>query len=163
MAIGKKTLFENAARVPLIMAGPGIAAGHDARSMAEMVDFYPTLAELAGLEVPRFTSGISLKEGLTNPEQMPRTSALTQYENGYSIRTPRYRYTEWGENGSEGNELYDHQSDPVEMNNLAGVAEQQQTISELAKLLHQRMSDANRPPAGIKQNRFDNSRRVPQR
>jgi len=159
----KTTLFENAARVPLIMAGPGIATGHDARSIAEMVDFYPTLAELAGLEIPPFASGISLKEGLVNPEKMPRTSALTQYENGYSVRTQRYRYTEWGENGSEGNELYDHQTDPAEMNNLAGVAEQQQTVSELAKLLHQRITDASRTPAGIQQNQFKNSRRVPQR
>jgi hypothetical protein len=49
------------------------------------------------------------------------------------------------------------------MNNLAGVAEQQQTVSELAKLLHQRITDASRTPAGIQQNQFKNSRRVPQR
>ena len=48
----KTTLFENAARVPLVMAGPGIANGGVSQSLAEMVDFYPTLAELTGLKTP---------------------------------------------------------------------------------------------------------------
>lgn len=159
----KTTLFENAARVPLIMAGPGIATGHDASSIAEMVDLYPTLADLAGIDPPRFTSGISLKDGLIDPGKAPRTAALTQYENGYSIRTHRYRYTEWGEQGSDGKELYDHQSDPAEMHNLAEHQDQRQTISRLAELLQRRVQGARQPPAGIQQIHFENKRKVPQR
>jgi len=159
----KTTLFENAARVPLIMAGPGIATGHDASSIAEMVDLYPTLADLAGIDPPRFTSGISLKDGLIDPGKAPRTAALTQYENGYSIRTHRYRYTEWGEQGSDGKELYDHQSDTAEMHNLAEHQDQRQTISRLAELLQRRVQGARQPPAGIQQIHFENKRKVPQR
>jgi len=159
----KTTLFENATRVPLIMAGPGIALGHEASSIAEMVDLYPTLADLASIAAPKFTSGISLKDGLADPAKTPRKSALTQYENGYSIRTHRYRYTEWGEQGSDGKELYDHQHDPAELHNLAAHKDQRQTVARLAELLHQRVNEAQKPPLGIRQIRFENTRKVPQR
>jgi arylsulfatase A-like enzyme len=159
----KTTLFENATRVPLVMAGPGIAQGGVAKSMAEMVDFYPTLAELAGLEIPEFVAGLSLAPALADPSQATRTSALTEYAGGYSIRTDRYRYTEWGEDGIDGNELYDHHKDPGEMTNLAGQDDHANTIAELSQLLRRRIREARRPPQGIKQIRFDNRRRVPQR
>ena len=159
----KTTLFENASRVPLIMAGPEIAKGQNANSIAEMVDLYPTLADLVGITPPPFTSGISLKDGLGDPTTVLRTSALTQYENGYSIRTHRYRYTEWGEQGGEGKELYDHQSDPAEMHNLAAHEDQQETRSRLSKLLQKRVNQAQKPPLGIRQIHFENTRRVPQR
>jgi arylsulfatase A-like enzyme len=159
----KTTLFENAARVPLIMAGPGIVRGGEAESMAEMVDFYPTLAQLAGLDRPDFISGVSLAETLRDPSKSTRTSALTQYDDGYSIRTKRYRYTEWGEAGQQGRELYDHQIDPGEMKNLADDPSHRQTARELSQLLRNRVQEAKKPPKGIKQIRFDNRRSVPQR
>ena len=159
----KTTLFENATRVPLVMAGPGIAQGADSKSMAEMVDFYPTLAELAGLPIPEFVSGVSLAATLRDPTQATRTSALTQYESGYSIRTSRYRYTEWGDSGSDGKELYDHQTDPGEMKNLASDPAQNDTISELSILLKSRIETAKRSPKGIKQIRKEITRRVPQK
>lgn len=159
----KTTLFENATRVPLVIAGPGIARGAEAKSMAEMVDFYPTLAELANLPIPEFVSGISLATALRDPAQATRTSALTQYANGYSIRTGRYRYTEWGEAGEQGRELYDHTDDPTEMKNLADSAAHEAIVKELSRVLRRRIKQANLPPPGIKQIRFDNRRTVPQR
>jgi choline-sulfatase len=157
----KTTLFENAARVPLIIAGPGTkAVGQTAETPAEMVDFYPTLAELCGLSAPKYVSGVSLAPVLTDPSATPRPSALTQYANGYSIRTPRFRYTEWGEEAAEGTELYDHQSDPQEMANLAGRAEHAETVKHLSNLLRQRIADARLHPEGIVQIHFDNRRRV---
>jgi arylsulfatase A-like enzyme len=159
----KTTLFENATRVPLVIAGPGIAKGREAKSMAEMVDFYPTLAELTNLPTPEFVSGISLASALRDPAKATRTSALTQYDNGYSIRIERYRYTEWGQAGNEGQELYDHTSDPAEMKNLAGNDAYRGTIKELSELLRSRVKEASKPPKGIKQIQFDNRRSVPQR
>jgi len=158
----KTTLFENADRVPLILAGPGVeAAGQSSLAPAEMVDYYPTLAELAGVTPPEYISGVSLVPVLKDPSARPRDAALTQYATGYSLRTARYRYTEWGPAGSEGAELYDHESDPAEMINLAGHSEHAQTIRRLSPQLRARVTDAQKPPVGLRQIRFENSRRVP--
>ena len=158
----KTTLFENAARVPLIMAGPGVkATGQVSTSPAEMTDFYPTLGELCGLKPPASVSGLSLVPALKSADAAPRTSALTQYANGYSVRTARYRYTEWGDDGALGNELYDHASDPAEMTNLASRPESAKLIEELSTLLRQRIAAAKQPPKGVTQIEFENRRRVP--
>ncbi len=161
----KTTLFENAARVPLIMAGPGIpesSQGKSSRALAEMVDFYPTLAEWTGLKAPDYVSGVSLMPVLKNPgmKNPPRTAALTQYADGYSLRTDRYRYTEWGEAGKGGNELYDHHSDPAEMKNLAGDASQAAIVKQLSQQLQQRIKAARQKPDGLTQIQFENRRRV---
>ncbi len=97
----KTTLFKNAARVPLILAGPGIpetSMGKSTTALAELVDLYPTLAEWCGLEARAYVSGVSLMPVLQNPATTdpPRKAAFTQYADGYSLRTARYRYTEWG-------------------------------------------------------------------
>lgn len=158
----KTTLFENAARVPLIIAGPGvIAKGQSTVSPAEMVDFYPTLAELCRLKAPASLSGVSLLPTLIDATAVSRKSALTQYANGYSIRTPRYRYTEWGEEGNQGTELYDHTTDSVEMKNLANRSDTKRIQQELSQLLQKRKEHARLVPTGVKQIKFLNRRRVP--
>jgi iduronate 2-sulfatase len=147
----KQTLFENATHVPLIIAAPGMkTAGQSTASLAEMVDFYPTLAEVCGLHAPNHVSGVSLAAVLDDPAATPRTSALTRHQAGYTLRTDRYRFTEWGPEGSEGAELYDHQSDPAEMDNLAGKKEHAKTVAELSQALHARIEDARKAPAGVK-------------
>lgn len=158
----KTTLFENAARVPMIIAAPGRGGNGKASTCpAEMVDFYPTLAELCGLEPPAHVSGTSLVPVLDDVSAAPRDSALSQYESGYSLRTPRYRYTEWGENGSEGVELYDHDSDPGEMKNLAGKPGSEEIAARLSRRLHERIAEARTAPEGVKQIHERVDRRVP--
>lgn len=148
----KMTLFENAARVPLIISVPGMAnAGSRSKSIVEMVDYFPTLAELCGLSAPPAKSGVSQAAVLKDATQSPRTAALTQHRDGYSLRTDRYRYTEWGAKGSEGAELYDHLSDPAEMTNLAGKPELAETLSGLKKQLHERVAAARIVPEGLQQ------------
>ena len=161
----KSTLFENADHVPLIMAGPGIPAGSVGKStaaLAEMVDFYPTLAEWCGLKAPAYLSGMSLMPVLKDPAtgNPPRNAALTQYADGYSLRTARYRYTEWGEHGKGGNELYDHENDPAEMINLAQRAGHEDLIRELSEQLHKRIGEARSKPDGVQQILFDDRRRI---
>lgn len=158
----KTTLFENAARVPLIISGPGITAkGQTALSPAEMVDFYPTLAELCELNSPASASGVSQVPTLKDAATASRESALTQYANGYSLRTPRYRYTEWGDKGKQGVELYDHETDTVEMKNIGDDPATEQIRKKLAQQLHERIEQANQKPKGVKQVKFENRRRVP--
>jgi arylsulfatase A-like enzyme len=148
----KTTLFENATRVPLIIAAPGMkTAGQSTNALAEMIDFYPTLAALCGLNAPNNLSGVSLTPVLNDVEATPRTAAFTQYANGYSIRTAQHRYTEWGPDGREGAELYDHASDPAEMKNLANDAGSAATRNKLSKILRQRIRQAHRKPDGLEQ------------
>ncbi len=157
----KTTLFENAARVPLIIAGPGVTAiGQTVKSPVEMVDIYPTLAELCGVQPPRYVQGVSLVPALKDSNAMPRQSAFTQFGSGYSIRTSRYRYTHWGTDGSGGAELYDHQSDPGEMNNLVDVPEQSNRVQRLSTQLRERIRTASQRPEGLVQIQFENRRRV---
>ncbi len=148
----KTTLFENATRVPLIISYPGMeTAGQTTESFAEMIDFYPTLAELCGLTPPQFISGVSQVPSLQDPAKMTRTSALSQFQSGYSLRTKRFRYTAWGENGADGEELYDQRTDPEELVNLAREERYQQELSQLRQQLGQRVSQATRRPPGIRQ------------
>lgn len=124
----KRSLFEESARVPLLIAAPGISHGGSVvESPVSQVDLYPTLMELCGLEGPEGLPGQSLVPLLRNPAASGRGWALTQVNRrsqgrdyfGYSLRTERYRYTEW-DGGEMGVELYDHREDPGEMRNLAG-------------------------------------------
>ncbi len=159
----KTTLFENACRVPLIIAGPGVSeTGKATDAPVEMVDFYPTLAELAGVDPPEYLSGVSLVPVLNDVCARPRSSALTQYATGYSIRTERYRYTFWGPEGADGAELYDHQQDPDELRNLAGHPDWANVETQLRSELLARIAEAARAPDGIQQIRTEIQRRVPQ-
>ena len=87
--------------------------------------------------------------------------SFSQYGTGYSIRTARYRYTEWGENGVDGKELYDHRSDAAEMNNLAENPEHAENVAKLSRQIRQRVAAARKKPDGVQQVHFENKRRVP--
>jgi arylsulfatase A-like enzyme len=122
----KDTLFEEALRVPLVIAAPGLPrAGAVARTPVELLDLYPTLAELAGLPPPADLDGRSLVPQLESPEAPGRGYArswrrVQPPERGFSLRTERQRYTLWPD-GSE--ELYDRRRAGPESENLAALAE----------------------------------------
>ncbi len=157
----KTTLFENATRVPLIIADPRAhEKGKIALGPAEMVDFYPTLAKLCGLKPPKYLAGVSLAPVFDDVNAHPRQDALSEYAGGYSLRTARYRYTEWGKNGALGKELYDQENDPEEMKNLANDPAQAGRMKDLSKRLHERIAAAKEKPKGVTQIVFENRRRV---
>jgi arylsulfatase A-like enzyme len=148
----KMTLFENATRVPMIVTVPGMkSAGASTNSLAEMVDLYPTLAQLCKTTPPAILPGVSQTKVLDDPQVAARDSALTQHHEGYTLRTDRYRYTAWGKDGADGVELYDHMSDPAEMDNLANRKRQEDVKAELATMLRQRIAHATAKPAGLVQ------------
>jgi uncharacterized sulfatase len=135
----KQTLFERSARAPLIVAGPKVTAkGRASARTVEFVDLYPTLAELAGVAAPKGLEGRSLMPLLQNPGAAWDHPALTQvrrgtpegFFKGYSVRTARWRYTEWDE-GKRGVELYDETADPNELRNLATDPKHRATVGEL--------------------------------
>ena len=142
----KQSLFEDAARVPLLIAGPGVTRGGASPRTVELLDLYPTLADVAHLTPPHHLEGRSLSPLLTNPAAEWDKPAITHVRraknarnpeaiDGYSLRTERYRYTMWGKDAAQGEELYDHQSDPDERHNLAADPTHTPTKSNLRALL----------------------------
>jgi iduronate 2-sulfatase len=140
----KQSCFEESARVPLIISVPGQkAAGKATRAVVELVDLYPTLAHLAGLTPPAGLPGTSLRPLLDDPAAAWDRPAFTQTQRGRkngewvfgrSVRTARWRYTEW-EDGKSGTELYDHDADPKEYTNLANDPALSAERGKLAALL----------------------------
>jgi uncharacterized sulfatase len=144
----KKLLFEEANRVPLIFAGPGIPAGGASPRIVELLDIYPTLVELCSLPEPGHKlEGKSLAPLLKDPiapRKRPAYSQVTRNVRdganrklvmGRSVRTDRWRYNEW-DDGNRGRELYDHENDPHEYRNLAKDNAYSDTLAEMKRLLH---------------------------
>lgn len=136
----KMSLFENSAHVPLIIAAPGAAAnGKSTPALAELVDLYPTLADLCGLKAPDYLDGVSLRPVLQDAQATVKPAAYTQVRrgkvDGYSVRTPRWRFTSW-DAGRKGEQLYDLQADPQEARNLINDPAHKDTVAELRQLIN---------------------------
>tara|TARA_B110000008_G_scaffold34182_1_gene30333 strand:+ start:5780 stop:7111 length:1332 start_codon:yes stop_codon:yes gene_type:complete len=119
----KQHLFEESTRVPFILSVPWMTKshGHASNKITELVDLYPTLAELAGLTPPANLQGQSLLPLLKNPTTKEWSKDLAfsiSRSGGESIRTSKWRFTHWGF-GAKGEELYDLKNDPNEFTNLA--------------------------------------------
>jgi len=134
--------FETSTHSPMLVRAPGqkiIGAGSDA--LTEFVDMYPSLCELAGLPVPEHLEGTSFVPLLDDPGQEWKTAAFSQYPRGrvmgYSMRTDRYRYTEWThpDDGVIARELYDHREDPGENVSLAERPEHRELVQRLSEKL----------------------------
>jgi arylsulfatase A-like enzyme len=142
----KRSLFEESARVPLIVHSPGAKAnGRASGSLAELVDVYPTLCDLAGVPAPAVLEGKSLRPVLADPTAVLREGAFTQARRGAnaahwgrSVRTLKWRCTEWDE-GRNGVELYDHVNDPHEYTNLASDPRHAGVLKELRATLAARV------------------------
>lgn len=141
----KRSLMEESARTPLIIRAPGTRGqGRASMRIVELVDLYPTLTALCGLETPPHLGGRNLQPLLEDPSAewdghaftqiiRPADARFNQPVMGRSLRTARWRYTEWNE-GREGLELYDHEKDPDEFTNLAKTPEGKQVIQTLKPL-----------------------------
>jgi iduronate 2-sulfatase len=149
----KTSNFELDAHVPMIIAQPGQKEGRRARGLVELLDLYPTLVDLCGLPTPAHPlNGKSLVPLLNDPAATVKPAAYTWHPRpayppdgeapkamGLSVRTDRYRYTEW-RNFADGailaRELYDHSTDPSETVNIAGLPEHAELIEkELSPLV----------------------------
>jgi choline-sulfatase len=113
----KRTLWEDGTRVPLIVAAPGHKHGQVSPRPAELIDIYPTLLELAGLDPLPGQEGQSLVPLLRSPQAEWDHPAITSFGAGnYSVRSTHFRFIQY-KDGSR--EFYDHRKDPHEWTNLA--------------------------------------------
>jgi len=149
----KANNYELSTRVPLIISVPGQKnTGSKSDALVELVDVFPTLADVCGLKEPAGMEGISLKPLLNEPDQSLKRAVFNQYPRarsshrhrghgeimGYALRTQRYRYIEWQDWESKqvvARELYDLASDPQETRNIAGIAKHKAAVEEMSQIL----------------------------
>lgn len=141
----KNLLWNESTRVPMIIRAPGIGPGRSGRTV-ELLDLYPTLTQLAGLPHYDRNEGTSLVRLLHRPASAWNRPAFSQVRGGRSLRTERWRYTEW-EDGRLGVELYDHRADPGERRNLASDRRYAQVVARFREMLPR--GPAERRPAPL--------------
>jgi iduronate 2-sulfatase len=152
----KHTDFEQATHTLLMMSVPGIKPGIRPSTLCEFTDVYPTLCDLVKLPIPKYLDGISLVPAINNPSAKLRNYAFSQYprENGkvmgYTIRTERFRYTEWMKDGYRtdlpydkkfvmAREMYDYAKDPLETVSVIDQAEYKLDQKNMEKLFLESM------------------------
>ncbi len=153
----KQTVYDNDTHVPLIVNAPDIKAkGQQCDRLVELVDIFPTLSDLAGIQPPKYLQGASMKPLLENPEQQWKSAVFSQHHRrpkespdkqrymGYSMRTEKYHFVEWyywdDDKKLKGDyvtsELYDSMNDPDENINISGELENKEVIKGLSEQLH---------------------------
>ncbi len=134
--------FETSVHSPLIVSVPGAAdSGRRTRALTEFVDVYPSLCELCGIPLPEHLEGTSFVPLLSDPDRPWKAAAFSEYPRGpimgHTLRTDRYRYTEWRDKQGRPieRELYDHQVDPQENANVAAAAANAATVADLHAMM----------------------------
>jgi len=154
----KQTNYEIDTRVPMIINAPGIkGVGKRSERLTELVDIFPTLCELSGIDVPEYLQGTSMVPLLNDPDREWKNAIFSQFHRrpritpdgnrymGYGMRTEKYHYIEWYYWDNENKvpldyiacELYDHENDPDENRNIADDA----VNKEIVKLLSKQLKD----------------------
>ncbi len=136
----KNTLFEDSVRSPLIVSIPGQTHRNvSTDALVELVDIYPTLCDACQLPILTELEGITMLPVIEEPARPWKTAAFSQLKrgtvDGYTMRTDQYRYTEWGNNGENGIELYDYQENPNETVNIVESPENKELVTDLGEQL----------------------------
>ena len=148
----KVGLMEESVRVPLIIKVPGQAPAV-CYSFAELIDLYPTISELAGLQAPEAIQGKSLAPLIDNPKLEVRDFAFSVSQRngrmGYLIRSSEWAYIQYGEQAEGGMELYDMNYDKGQYNNLALYPKYEEVVSEIQGLLQDKLAEVRTNDLGI--------------
>ncbi len=125
----KSTLLQGGINTPLFISGPGVTrAGQREDALISHADFFATVAELAGADLPAYNDGQSFANILTNPAADERDYVFTEHADGWAIRNNRYKLIQ---DSSGAQDLYDLQSDPAEQTDLVGDASVNAVLTEL--------------------------------
>jgi len=134
----KHNLFKVENQVPLFIRVPGLSNSGKSDSFVELIDLYPTICELLGIEKPKQLEGMSLVENIKNPNLISKTNAYSRYTNGDMYISDNYAYSEWkySEDGNiVGRMLYDMKNDPLQMENLSHLAKYETLMDSLSNNL----------------------------
>lgn len=145
----KVSLHEESATVPLIISVPGKQPAV-CRSFTELIDLYPTVSRLCGLDVPARLQGKDISKMLDDPEHEVRDAAFCVNGRGFLLREDKWAYIQYGERAQRGIELFDMQKDPKQYTNLAGKPQYKPVVERFrkklaAKLKAVRDNDLERP------------------
>ncbi len=142
----KVSLHEESASVPLIISVPGKQPA-TCDSLVELLDLYPTIASLCGLEVPTHVQGKDISRMLDDPTFTVRDAAFSvaPSSKGFLMRESRWAYLQYGEDAARGQELFDMDTDPQQFTNLA-------TSNEHAKIVERLQAKLARKLAEVRQN-----------
>jgi len=129
--------FETSLHSPLIVTAPGIAGGRKSNALTEYLDIYPSLCELCNLPLPGHLQGKSFVPLLNNPNLPWKEAVFSRYFAGDSVKTDRYRYTQWQrkDGAAHARMLYDHKVDPMENVNISEMPQNEQIVGELSDML----------------------------
>ena len=148
----KVSLHEESARVPMIIKVPGKEPGV-CHSLTELLDLYPTIAELAGLEYSPHIQGKSLVNTLDDPNAFVRDMAFSvsvyRGVNAFLLRSEKWAYIQYGEDGKAGRELFDMELDPGQYNNLANNPKFQDVVEIFESRLREKLREVRDNDLGI--------------
>lgn len=147
----KVSLHEESAKVPLIISVPGKepAVCH---SFSELIDLYPTLSSLCGLEVPDYLQGKDLSPVFDDPTLQMKSSAWVANRQGILLREDGWAFMSYGKDGSDGMELFDMHADPKQYTNLANHPEYAAVLKSLQKKMARRLKEIQTNDLGKKYN-----------
>ncbi len=146
----KVSLHEESVHVPLIIKVPGKPA-QTCNTFVELLDLYPTIAELAGLKPSKHIQGKSLVKTINNPKRSVRNMAFSVTQGGQSflLRNNKWAYIQYDENASSGIELFDMQKDPKQYTNLANNPAHAKTVAYFQKKLKKKLKQIRKNDLGI--------------
>jgi arylsulfatase A-like enzyme len=117
--LGKQNVYDHSSGVPLIMAGPGIPENQRSPALVYLLDLFPTSCDLAGIEKPATVEGQSFAQ-VFNGQPAPRKTLFAAYMKLHRmVRDDRWKLIEWRVAGQRTLQLFDLQSDPDELHDLA--------------------------------------------
>jgi arylsulfatase A-like enzyme len=134
--MGKQNMYEHSVHVPLMMCGPGVPQGERREALAYLIDIFPTLCDLTGVEIPGSVEGKSLAPALRDADERIREHLHFAYRHWQrSVRDERHKLIEYAVDGVRTTQLFDLVADPHELNDLSGEAGCAEKLEELRRAL----------------------------
>jgi len=145
----KVSLHDESAAIPLIIRVPGKKPAV-CQSLVELLDLYPTLSSMCGLEVPSRLQGKNISPVFDNSEYQVRDAAFSVNGKGFLLREHDWAYIQYGKSGSKGEELFDMKKDPLQYTNLAKDPNHAETLTRFRKKMRGKLAEIRSNDLGLK-------------